>query len=131
MSWAGAVVYALGQVNFLFDRTQQPHVTPDDLSAVFRLSKSTMSAKAKQVRDLLKMDFSPEFQSVAMIAQNPVVWFIQVDGLIVDARHTDVETQVMAYGRGLIPYVPALGPEGTASSVDPLLARLKAEEASD
>jgi hypothetical protein len=85
---------------------------------VFRLSKSTMSAKAKQLRDLLKMDFSPEFQSVAMIAQNPLVWFIQVDGLIVDARHTDVETQVMAYGRGLIPYVPALGPEGTALSVD-------------
>jgi hypothetical protein len=28
MSWAGAVVYALGQVNFVFDRTQQPHVTP-------------------------------------------------------------------------------------------------------
>lgn len=28
MSWAGAGVYVLGQVNSLFDRTQQPYVTP-------------------------------------------------------------------------------------------------------
>jgi hypothetical protein len=127
MTWAAAVVYALGQVNFLFDRTQQPHVTPDDLSTVFRLSKSTMSAKAKHMRDLLKMDFSPEFQSVAMIAQNPAMWFIQVDGLIVDARSADVETQVEAYRLGLIPYVPAFGPEGTALSVDTLLTRMRDE----
>jgi hypothetical protein len=31
------VIYALGQVNFLFDRTQQPHTTPDELSAAFGL----------------------------------------------------------------------------------------------
>jgi hypothetical protein len=121
-TWAGAVVYALGQVNFLFDQSQEPHCTADELSEAFGVSKSTMSSKAKQVRDMLKMDyFSAEFQRAGMIAQNPAIWFIQVNGLIVDARSASVEIQVEAYRRGFIPYVPAFGPEGTAISVDSLL----------
>jgi tetratricopeptide (TPR) repeat protein len=114
VTWAAAVVCAVGQVNFVFDRTQEPHLTADELSAAFGVSKSTMSSKAKQVRDMLKMDyFSPEFQRAAMIAQNPAIWFIQVDGLVVDARSVPIEYQVEAYQRGFIPYIPALGPEGT------------------
>jgi hypothetical protein len=115
-TWAAAVVYALGQTNFLFDREQQPHVTPDELSAAFGLAKSTMASKAKQVRDMLKMDlFSAEFQRAAMVAQNPAIWFIQVDGLVFDARSLPVEVQAEAYRLGVIPYIPALGPEGTAA----------------
>jgi hypothetical protein len=64
---------------------------------------------------MLKMDyFSAEFQRAAMIAQNPAIWFIQVDGIMMDARSVPVEYQVEAYQRGFIPYIPALGPEGTA-----------------
>ena len=115
-------LYAVGQVNFLFDRSQEPHTTPDELSAAFGVSKSTMSSKAKQVRDLLKMGhFSAEFQRAARIAQNPAIWFVQVDGMIVDARSIPVELQVEAYRLGVIPYVPALGPDGTPS-VDSLLS---------
>jgi hypothetical protein len=115
-TWAAAVVYALGQVNFLFDRTQEPHSTADELSAAFDVAKNTMSTKAKQVRDMLKMDnFSAEFQRAGMIAQNPAIWFIQVDGLMMDARSLPVDYQVEAYRLGFIPYVPALGPEETAA----------------
>jgi hypothetical protein len=128
-TWAAAVVYALGQVNFLFDRSQALHLTPDELATAFGLSKSTISNKAKQVRDLLKMDFSAEFQRADMVAQNPAVWFISVDGLIVDARSAHVEVQVEAYRLGLIPYVPEFGPEGTVQFVDSLLARMQAEQA--
>src|ERR1700734_1419227 len=52
-TWAGGVVWALGQVNFLFDRSTEPYVTHDDLADAFGLSKSTLSQKAKQVRDIL------------------------------------------------------------------------------
>ena len=38
-----AVVYALGQVNFLFDASGEPHLTADELSAAFGVAKSTMS----------------------------------------------------------------------------------------
>jgi hypothetical protein len=114
-TWAGAVVYAIGQVNFLFDASQQPHCTPDQLSAASGVSKGTMSSKAKQVRDLLKMEvFSPAFQRASMLEQNSMLWFIQVDGLVVDARSVPVDLQADAYRQGLIPYIHALGVEGTA-----------------
>ena len=91
-SWAGAVVYALGQVNFLFDSTTKPYATADDLSAAFGVGKSTLSAKAKQVRDSLKMDWGKaEFLREDMIEANPMVWFIQVDGIVLDARYAPPE----------------------------------------
>src|SRR5207253_352700 len=86
-TWAGAVVYALGQVNFLFDSATKPYATADDLSAAFGVAKSTLGAKAKQVRDLTKMSWgTAEFLREDMIQASPLIWFIQVDGLIVDAR---------------------------------------------
>ena len=115
-SWAGAVVYALGQVNFLFDSTTKPYATADDLSAAFGVGKSTLSAKAKQVRDFLKMDWGKaEFLREDMIEANPMVWFIQVDGIVLDARYAPPEIQLQAFEKGFIPYIPALGREGTAA----------------
>jgi hypothetical protein len=40
-TWACAILYALDQVNFLFDRTQTPHLTPKELCAGFGVSTST------------------------------------------------------------------------------------------
>src|SRR5512136_1510105 len=53
--WACAIAYALGQVNFLFDHSQTPHTTPDELCARFDVSRSTASNKAKQIRDMFDM----------------------------------------------------------------------------
>jgi len=114
-TWAGAVVYALGQVNFLFDPATKPYATADDLSAAFGVAKSTLSAKAKQVRDLAKMSWeTTEFLREDMIQASPVIWYIQVDGLIVDARELPLPIQAQAFELGVIPYIPALGRDGTA-----------------
>jgi hypothetical protein len=45
-----------------------------------------------------------------MIDKNPMIWLLQVDGLLVDARHLPPELQVQAWRQGLIPYVPAQSP---------------------
>ena len=115
-TWAAGVVHALGQVNFLSDPVSEPCVTADQLSAVFGVAKSTMSSKARQVRDLLRIShFSPEFQRADVAAQNPLAWIIEVNGLAVDARHVPPGIQAEAFQRGLIPYIPALGPDETAA----------------
>ena len=47
-----------------------------------------------------------------------MVWFIEVDGLPMDARSLPLDLQMVAFRRGYIPYIPyipALGPEGTAA----------------
>jgi uncharacterized protein DUF6398 len=95
-TWAGAVVYALGQVNFLFDPAIKPYATADDLSEAFGVAKSTLGAKAKQVRDLTKMGYgTQEFLRVDIVDASPMIWFIQVDGLIVDARELPAPVRVL------------------------------------
>ena len=104
-----------GQVNFLFDSSTKPYATADDLSAAFGVAKSTLGAKAKQVRDLTKMDYgTPEFLREDIVDSSPMTWFIQVDGLIVDARELPPQVQAQAFDLGVIPYIPALGRDGTA-----------------
>jgi hypothetical protein len=115
-TWAAGVVYALGQVNFLSDPGSEPCMTADQLSAAFGVAKSTMGSKARQVRDLMRIShFSPEFQRADVVAQNPLAWIIEVDGLAVDARNVPPDIQAEAFQRGLIPYMPALGPDETAA----------------
>jgi hypothetical protein len=119
-TWAAGVVHALGQVNFLSDPASVPCATPDQLCAAFGVAKSTMGNKAKQVRDLLRIDYlSPEFQRADVAEQNPALWMIQVGGLIMDARDLAPEIQAEAWRLGLIPYIPALGPAGTAALAAP------------
>ena len=114
--WAAGVVYALGQANFLFDPAIGPTVTADQLSEAFGVAKTTMGSKARQVRDLLRISpFAPEFERAEVAARSPLKWIIEVDGLAVDVRHVPLDIQVAAFDRGFIPYVPALGPDGTAA----------------
>ena len=115
-TWAGAIVYALGQVNFLFDSATKPYATADDLSVAFGVAKSTLGAKAKQIRDLTKMSWgTAEFLREDMIEASPMIWLIQVDGLVVDARGLPLPLQAEAFTLGIIPYIPALGRDGTAA----------------
>ena len=41
------------------------------------------------------------------LADNPMVWMLQVNGLLVDIRHESLELQQAAYEQGLIPFIPA------------------------
>ncbi len=115
-TWAGGVVWALGQVNFLFDRSTEPYVAQDALASAFGLSKSTLGQKGKQVRDMLKMTWgTPEFLRAEITDASPVIWFIEVNGLPFDARELPIEIQVEAYLKGIIPYIPDLGRDGTVA----------------
>jgi Domain of unknown function (DUF6398) len=84
-TWAAGVVYALGRANFLTDRMLEPYLTVDQLSEAFGVAKSTMSNKARQVEDLLRMSpFSPEFVRADVAEQSSLVWIVELDGLAVD-----------------------------------------------
>ena len=106
-TWACAVIHAVGTVNFLFDASQKPHVPASQIASYFGLSSSTMQAKSKQIRDLLDMyQMAPDWTIPSMIDQNPLIWMIQVNGLIMDVRHAPRHIQVEAFRKGLIPYIP-------------------------
>jgi len=106
--WACAIIYALGTVNFLFDKSQTPHIRADELCAVFGVSQSSGANKAKFIRDTLKMyQLDPNWCLPSQIDNNPMVWMLQVNGMVVDIRQMPREVQVIAYEKGLIPYIPA------------------------
>ena len=106
--WACAVVYALGTVNFLFDKSQTPHMRADELCQSFGVSQSSGANKAKVIRDLFNMgQMDPNWCLPSQLDQNPMAWLIGVNGFIVDARTMPPEVQAEAYRKGLIPHIPA------------------------
>ncbi len=106
-TWACAIVYTLGRVNFLFDKSQTPFVRADTLCQHFALSTSTASAKSKTIMDALNIGvMEPAWTLPSRIQSNPMAWMIQVNGLLVDARHMPLEVQEAAFRRGMIPFVP-------------------------
>jgi hypothetical protein len=106
-TWACGIAYTIGSVNFLFDKTQTPYMRAEQLCGLFGVSKSTGAAKACAIRDLFQMiPFDPRWCLPSKLADNPLAWLIEVDGLIVDARHAPRAIQEEAFRLGLIPYIP-------------------------
>src|SRR6266566_1115628 len=53
--WAATAIYTAGSINFLFDPSQDIFMTGDQISVLTGIPKSTLTNKAKQVRDSLKL----------------------------------------------------------------------------
>src|SRR5262249_14882807 len=53
--WACAIVRVIGWVNFLDDSSQTPHLKLTGIDQAFGVAESTGQAKAKAIRDLLKI----------------------------------------------------------------------------
>ncbi len=108
--WASGVVYAVGQLNFVFDPAQTPHATADQLSGWLGVKKTTMASKARWIRDTLKLShLDGEFMRRDLVEASPLTWLLEVDGMLVDIRRAPVQVQVHAFELGLIPYVPGAG----------------------
>jgi hypothetical protein len=108
-TWACGAVHAVGTVNFLFDKSQTPSLSVSDIYNAFDIAKSTAQSKSKTIRDLLKMSYTDyKWVLPSRLADNPTVWMLSVNGLIVDIRDLPTEVQIQAYEQGIIPYVPNL-----------------------
>ncbi len=113
-TWACAVVYTIGSSNFLFDKSQTPHLTTDELCSLFDVGKSTASAKATEIRkafDIWQLD--PRWTLPSKAEENPLIWMLTVNGVVMDIRHAPREAQEEALRVGLIPYIPGDRPGGT------------------
>ena len=111
--WAAAAIHALGIVNFLFDPSQRPHLSVDQLSKLTGVPKSTMAGKSKLIRDLLRITrLDVEFCREAMLDANPLAWMVLINGLPVDVRTMPPAVQDELWRLGLIPRRPrGEGPE--------------------
>jgi len=107
-TWAGGIVYVLGRINFLGDRSFPPYMTTADLCAAFGVGESTLHAKARVIEKTLKPRiFDPKWTLPSLVGSNPLVWMAEVNGLLVDLRRMPREVQEVAFAKGIIPYIPA------------------------
>ena len=82
--WAAAVIHALGTINFLFDKSFEPHVSIDEINDFFVTKKSTTGNKSKQIRDLLKLGYwDEEFSTKDMKFNDPLANLMKADGFII------------------------------------------------
>ncbi len=106
-SWAGGILYALAQVNFLWDPSNEPYMSATDLCEKLGVSKGTASNKAREIGDMFNIvPMDPRWCLPELMDDNPMAWMIQVNGFMMDARHASAEVQEIAFAKGLIPYVP-------------------------
>ena len=69
-------------------------MTGDQISLLTGIPKSTLSNKAKQFRDSLKLyQIHPKFSRRKLCANSTIPWLVEFNGLIVDARTLPSDVQ--------------------------------------
>ena len=102
------IIHVLGRLNFLSDKASQPYMTMAEISVAFGVGESTASAKARVISDALHTNrMDPTWMLKSIVALDPFVWMAEVNGMLVDIRELPREVQVIAYEKGMIPYIPA------------------------
>jgi hypothetical protein len=94
--WAAAIIHALGTINFLFDKSNEPYVSIDEINDFFGTNKSTSGQKSKLIRDLLNLNyFDTVFSTKSISGNNPFNDFVLVDGIITPLSMLPTEVQQM------------------------------------
>ena len=103
--WAAGVLYTVGSINFLFDKSQTPHLRADQLAEHLGVVKSSMANKSARIRTILELSswYELELTRYSMLERNPLAWLVTVNGIPVDARTLPGEIQDEARRLGLIP----------------------------
>ena len=71
-NWASGIVYAIGQINFLFDDSFTPFATPDDICNFFGVKKSTASNKARDIRKLFSLKLGNKEFSTEIVLESDI-----------------------------------------------------------
>ena len=108
-TWAAGIIYAIAQNNWIFDKENSYHSSAQELVDPLGVSKSTAASKAAEIRKMLKIyHYNAEWVIESDIEQNPMIWYVEYNGFIMDARRLPLDAQIYCAEKGFIPYVPAL-----------------------
>jgi len=110
-SWAAGIVYTVGWLNFLQDKSFEPTLTGEQVAAGFGVSVATMHAKSTMIRNGLEiLPFDPEWTVPSRMEANPLMWLVELpNGVVVDTRALPRDQQERLVEAGVIPYVPGTG----------------------
>jgi len=79
--WAAAAIYTVGSLDFLFHPSSEPHINVRQLSALTGVPRSTLAARARQIRDLLGLrPMDPRLRRRQLLSEHPYAWPADPDG---------------------------------------------------
>jgi hypothetical protein len=114
-TWACGIVRTIGWVNFLDDSSRSPHMKLTAIDKAFGVAESTGQGKSKAIRTMLKIrQFDHSWTLPSRMDDSPLIWMLEVNGLITDIRTCPRDAQEEAFRRGLIPYIPCDRDDGSA-----------------
>lgn len=83
-NWASGIIYTIAQINFLFDKSQSIHTSPDEICDFYKTKKSTASDKARNIRKMLNLkQFDDEFSSNDTLSNSPIFILDERTGFII------------------------------------------------
>lgn len=86
-SWATGIVYALGRVNFLFDKGEEPYRALARIDLPAKLGGAHATNKSREIWERLDLiQLHPDCCLPSRLYENPLAWIVEVNGLPVDAR---------------------------------------------
>jgi len=84
-NWAGAIIHALGSINYLFDSSFEPYVSEEELSDYFTTPRLQIHKKSMEIKKLLKLDL---FDNIADTLRNyredPLHRLLLIDGFFIN-----------------------------------------------
>ena len=106
--WACGIVRTIGWANMLDDPKQSPYMKLIDIDPEFGVAESTGQAKSLAIRRMFGIGrLNPDWTLPSRLGDNPLIWKVEVNGMLVDIRQESRERQEAAFQKGLIPYIPA------------------------
>lgn len=106
-TWACGIVRTIGWVNFLSDSSQKPHMKLTAIDKAFGVAESTGQGKSMEIRKMFRIrQFDHHWQLAERTENSTMTWLLQVNGLLMDIRDCPRDAQVVAFEKGLIPYIP-------------------------
>src|SRR4051794_10778654 len=108
-TWACGIVRTIGWVNFLDDRSSEPHLKLTAIDPAFGVAESTGQGKSKAIRTMLRIrQFDRRWTLPGRMDEDPTLWMIEFNGFVLDERLLKREFQEGAFRKGLTPYTPAV-----------------------
>jgi hypothetical protein len=106
--WACGIVRTIGWANVLDNPKSSPYMKLIDIDPEFGVANSTGQGKSMAIKKMFGIGrLNPDWTLPSRMGDNPVVWKVEVNGMLVDIRQESRERQEAAFREGLIPYIPA------------------------
>lgn len=106
--WACGIIHTIGWANLLDDPSQSPYMKLIDIDPEFGVANSTGQGKSMAIKRMFGIGrLNPDWTLPSRLGDNPLVWKVEVNGMLVDICQESRERQETAFRKGLIPHIPA------------------------